>query len=76
MGLKVKNLGLKVLEDKGISISGSSKPTSTTPVSATPGFAYTYSICMYDENDDSSEVLIVNTGPNDILGECEKFLEG
>ena len=68
LGLKVKKLGLKkVLEDEEISISGSSKPTSSTLVSATPGFAYTYSIRTFDEHVTNSEVLVVNIGPDDIL---------
>ena len=65
-----------MLEDERISISRSSKPTSTTPVSATPGSAYTYSIRTFDEHDTNSEVLIVNTGPDDILGAFEKLPEG
>ena len=77
LGVKVKKLGLKkVLEDKGISISGSSKPTSTTPVLETPGLAHTYSIRTYDENEDSSKVLVVNSAPNDILAQFKKLLDG
>ena len=77
LGLKVKKLGLKkVLEDEGISISGSSKPTSTTPVSATPGSAHTYSICTYDENEDSSKVLVLNSASDDIFAQFEKLPEG
>ena len=77
LGLKVKKLGLKkVLEDEGISISGSSRPTSSTPVLATPGSTYMYSICTFDEHVTNSEVLVVNSSPDDILGAFEKLLEG
>ena len=77
LGLKVKKLGLKkVLEDEGISISGSNRPTSSTPVSATPGSTYTYSIRTFDENVSNSEVLVVNSGLDDILGAFEKLPEG
>ena len=77
LGLKVKKLGLKkVLEDEGISISGSSRPTSSTPVSATLGSTYTYSICTFDEHVTNSEVLVVNSDPDDILGAFEKLSEG
>ena len=65
-----------MLEDEGISISGSSKPTSTMLVSATPDSAHTYSIRTYDENEDLSEVLVANIGPDDILVQFEKLLEG
>ena len=77
LGLKVKKLDLKkVLEDKGISISGSNRPTSSTPVSATPGSTYTYSIRTFDDHVTNSEVLIVNSGPDDILGAFKKLPEG
>ena len=77
LGLKVKKLGLKkVLEDKGISISGSSRPTSSTPISATPGSTYTYSIRTFDEHVTNSKVLVVNSGPDDIIGAFEKLPEG
>ena len=77
LGLKVKKLGLKkVLEDEGISISGSSRPTSSTPVSATPGSTYTYSIRTFHEHVTNSKVLVVNSGPNDILGAFEKLPKG
>ena len=77
LGLKVKKLSLKkVLEDEGISISGSSRPTSSTPVSATPGSTYTYSIRTFDEHVTNSEVFVVNSGPDDILGAFEKLPEG
>ena len=77
LGLKVKKLGLKkVLEDEGISISRSSRPTSSTPISATPGSTYTYSIRTFDEHVTNSEVLVVNFGPDDILGAFKKLLEG
>ena len=77
LGLKVKKLGLKkMLEDEGILISGSSRPTSSTPVSATPGSTYTYSIRTFDEHVSNSEVLVVNSGPDDILGAFEKLPKG
>ena len=77
LGLKVKKLALKkVLEDEGISISGSSRPTSSTPVSATLGSTYTYSIRTFDEHVTNSEVLVVNSGPDDILGAFEKLPKG
>ena len=77
LGLKVKKLDLKkVLEDEGISISGSNRPTSSTPVLATPGSTYTYSIRTFDEHVTNSEVLVVNSGPDDILGAFEKLPEG
>ena len=77
LGLKVKKLGLKkVLEDKGISISRSSRPTSSTPVFATPGSTYTYSIRTFDDQVTNSKVLVVNSGPDDILGAFEKLPEG
>ena len=77
LGLKVKKLDLKkVLEDKRISISGSSRPTSSTPILATPSSAYMYSICTFDEHVTNSEVLVVNSGPDDILGAFEKLPEG
>ena len=77
LGLKVKKLGLKkVLEDEGISISRSSRPTSSTPVSATPGSTYTYSIRTFDKHVSNSEVLVVNSGPDDILGAFKKLPEG
>ena len=73
----MKKLGLKkVLEDKGISISGSSRPTSSTPISATLGSTYTYSIRTFDEHVTNSEVLVVNSGPDDILRAFEKLPEG
>ena len=73
----MKKLGLKkVLEDKGVSISGSNRPTSSTPVSATPSSAYTYSIRTFDEHVTNSEVLVVNSGHDDILGAFEKLPEG
>ena len=76
LGLKVKKLGLKkVLEDKGISISGSSRPTSSMPILGTPGSTYMYSIRTFDEHVTNSEVLVVNSGPDDILGAFEKLLE-
>ena len=65
-----------MLEDEGISISGSSRPTSSTPVSTTPGSTYTYSIRTFDENVSNSEVLVVNFGPDDILGVFKKLSEG
>ena len=77
LGLKVKKLGLKkVLEDEGISISGSSRPTSSMPVSATPGSTYMYSIRTFDEHVTNSEVLVVNSNPDDILGAFEKLPKG
>ena len=77
VGLKVKKLGLKkVLEDEGISISGSNRPTSSMPISATPGFAYTYSIRTFEEHVTISEVLVLNSNPDDILGAFEKLPEG
>ena len=77
LGLKVKKLGLKkVLEDEEMSISGSNRPTSSTLILATPGSTYTYSICTFDEHVTNSEVLVVNFGPNDILGAFEKLPEG
>ena len=77
LGLKVKKLGLKkVLEDEGISISGSSRPTSSTPISATPGSTYIYSIRTFDEHVTNSKVLVVNFGPDDILGAFKKLPKG
>ena len=77
LGMKVKKLGLKkVLEDEGIFLSGSTKPTSTMPALATPGSAHTYSICTFDKNEDSSEVLVINSSPDDILAQSEKLPEG
>ena len=77
LGLKVKKLGLKkVLKDEGISIFGSSRPTSSTPISATPGSTYTYSIRTFDDHVTNSEVLVVNSGPDNILGAFEKLPEG
>ena len=77
LGLKVKKLGLKkVLEDEGISISGSSRPTSSTPVSATLGSTSTYSIRTLDEHVTNSEVLVVNSGSDNILGAYEKLPKG
>ena len=77
LGLKVKKLGLKkVLEDQRISISGSSRPTSSTPISATLGSTYTHSIRTFDEHVTNSEVLVVNSSPDDILGAFEKLPEG
>ena len=65
-----------MLEDEGISKPGSSRPTSSTHVLATPGSTYTYSICTFDEHVTNSEVLVVNTGLDDILGAFEKLPEG
>ena len=77
LGLKVKKLGLKkVLEDEGISITGSSRPTSSTPILATPSSTYMYSIRTFDEHVTNSEVLVVNSNPDDILGAFEKLPEG
>ena len=77
LGMKVKKLSLKkVLEDEGISISGSNRPTSSTPVSATLGFAYTYSVRTFDEHVTNSEVLVVNSSFDNILGAFEKLPEG
>ena len=73
----MKKLDLKkVLEDEGISIFGSSRPTSSMPVSATPGSTYTYSIRTFDEHVTNSEVLVVNSGPDNILGAFEKLPKG
>ena len=63
-------------EDEGISLSRSSKPTSTRPTLATLGFAHTYSICTFDKNDYSSKVLVVNSGLDDILIRFENLPEG
>ena len=65
-----------MLEDKGISLSESSKPKSTTPALATPGFAHTYSIHTFDKNEDSSKVLVVNSGPDNILAQFKKLPKG
>ena len=65
-----------MLEDEGISLSGSSKPTSTTLASAMPSSAHTYSICMYDENEDSSKVLVVNSDHDNILAQFKKLPDG
>ena len=49
LGMKVKKLGLKkVLEDKGISPSGSSKPTSSTamPIVCTPSLLLTPALIL------------------------------
>ena len=70
LGMKVKKLGLwKVLEDKGISPSRSSKPTSNTAMPAHSS----YSIPTFDTNIDSSNILIINKGPDVILGQFEKL---
>ena len=70
LGMKVKKLGLKkVLEDEGISPSGSSKPTSNT----TMPIHSSYSISTFDTNIDSSNILIINEGPDVILSQFKKL---
>ena len=72
LGMKVKKLGLqKVLEDEGISPSESSKPTSNT---AMPTHS-SYLIPSFDTNNGSSNILIINEGPDVILGQFEKLTE-
>jgi hypothetical protein len=73
LSLKVKKLGLKkVLEDEGISPSGSSKPTSSTAMPAPSS----YSIPTFDTSVDSSHFLIINDAADVILGQFEKLAEG
>ena len=72
LGMKVKKLGLqKVLEDKGISPSRSSKPTSSTTMPTHSS----YSILTFDTSVDSLNILIINKGPDVILGQFKKLAE-
>ena len=68
--MKVKKLGLKkVLEDEGISPSGSNKPTSSTAMPAHSS----YSIPTFDTSIDSSSILFINKGLDVILSQFEKL---